>query len=193
MIAAYINTKNLWRALPFCHGCIVAPLPPQPTRWKCAQAVPNELQTIGDHLKARRIQSHLFQSDVAKQIGVHFASVQNWERNLGTPLPYQIPAIIRFLRYVPFKHDGSWKGKLRWLRFAAGWTQEDWGKAAGISPGTIGRWEEGRGLQGSPVIVAALETLSNRLAAMGLGGLVGSELALLQATDFRRQRKVDRA
>jgi len=48
----------------------------------------------------------LFQSDLARLIGVHKGSIQNWERNTGTPTPGQIPSIIRFLGYVPFEHDG---------------------------------------------------------------------------------------
>jgi len=183
--------------LPFCHGSIVAPLPPQPTRWMCRQVVPNELRTIGDHLKARRIQLHLFQMDVAKQIGVHKASVQNWERNVGTPLPSQIPAVIRFLGYVPFKHDGSLKGRLRWLRIAAGWTQEDWAKAASISAGTVGRWEDGRGINSSPIIWIAVKAFTQVFRSLGLTGLVAAELQVLQSVSqkeianglHRRDRK----
>jgi len=175
--------------LPFCHGSIVAPLPAQPKRWICTQTIPNELRTIGDHIKARRIQLHLFQTDVAKEIRVHFASLQNWERNIGTPLPSQFPAIIRFLGYVPFKHDGSLGGQVRWLRLCAGWTQDEWAARARISPGSIGRWEEGRGMQGSPVIVGAIKTLSKHFSAAGLKSLVVSELQSLESADFRRPRK----
>lgn len=121
---------------------------------------------------------------------MHTASLQNWERNIGTPLPGQMPEIIRFLGYVPFTHDGSLGSKLRWLRTSAGWTQDDWARAARISPGTIGRWEEGRGMHGSPVIVAAINTLSNHLLGAGLGSLAASELATVEATDFRRPRKL---
>jgi DNA-binding XRE family transcriptional regulator len=125
--------------------------------------------------------------DVAKQIGVHIASLQNWERNMGTPFPRQMPAIIRFMGYVPFKHDDSLGGKLRWLRIASGWTEEDWGKVAKISPGTIGRWEEGRGIQGSPVIRKSLNLLVKRLVATGVKNLVSAELHTFEDTDFRRQ------
>lgn len=118
------------------------------------------------------------------------ASLQNWERNLVTPLPRQIPAIIRFLGYVPFKHDDSLGGKLRWLRIASGWTQEDWGKVAKISPGTIGRWEEGRGMRGSPVIRSALRKLEGQLAASGLDSLTVPEVRTLQTADFRRPTKL---
>lgn len=184
-----IKTPIRWRALPFCHGSIVAPLPAQPTRWICTQTLPNELRTIGDHIKARRIQLHSFQNEVAQQIGVHTASLQNWERNIGTPLPRQIPAIIRFLGYVPLDHDDSLGGKLRWLRIASGWTQEEWGKVAKISPGTIGRWEEGRGMMGSPVIRKALNLLVKHLFETGLTRLVSAELRVFQEADFRRPPK----
>jgi len=154
------------------------------------QAVANEPQTIGDHIKARRIQLRLFQTDVARQIGVHFASIQNWERNISVPLPSQIPAISRFLGYVPFKHDGSLGDKLRWLRIVAGWTQDDWAKVARISSGTIGRWEDGRGMHGSPVITEAINCLAKHLALGGLDPFVASELGSLRTTDFRRPRRL---
>jgi transcriptional regulator with XRE-family HTH domain len=130
--------------LPFCHGCIVAPLPAQPARWICTQTPPNELRTIGDHIKARRIELRSFQTDVAKQIGVHAASVQNWERNIGTPLPGQIPAVIRFLGYVPFEHDGSLSGRIRWLRTCAGWIQDELAAATRCGVSSIARLESGK-------------------------------------------------
>lgn len=80
-------------------------------------------------------------------------------------------------------------GKIRWLRTAAGWTQDDWAAAAKINPGSIGRWEDGRGMLGSPVIQEALKCLSQRLDTTGLANLVVSELRAVQAVDFRRPPK----
>jgi DNA-binding XRE family transcriptional regulator len=94
------------------------------------------------------------------------------------------------LGYVPFKHDGSIGDKLRWLRITGGWTQDDWGKAARVSPGTIGRWEMDRGTQDSPVIEAAIKTLSKHLEAAGLSSLAAPELVSVQTSDFRRPRNV---
>ena len=104
---------------------------------------PTELRTIGDHIKARRIQLRLFQTDVAKQIGVHFAFIQKWERNVGEPLPCQTSEVIRFLGYVPFEHDGSVSGRLRWLRTCAGWTQHELAFAAHCGVSSISRLESG--------------------------------------------------
>ena len=45
-----------------------------------AQVVPNEPKTLGERLKKRRLELHLFQKDVAKLIGTDTATIQNWER-----------------------------------------------------------------------------------------------------------------
>jgi DNA-binding XRE family transcriptional regulator len=41
----------------------------------------SEPKTIGDRLKRRRLELHLFQSDLAKLFGVDIMSIGNWERN----------------------------------------------------------------------------------------------------------------
>jgi hypothetical protein len=102
-------------------------------------------------------------------------------------MPSQIPAIIRFLGYVPFKHDGSLAGKLRWLRIVGGWTQENWAAAAKMNANTIGRWEDGRGIVGSPLIMIAIKSLSRHLSAVGLSDQVASELSA--ALNFGRSPK----
>jgi DNA-binding XRE family transcriptional regulator len=47
-------------------------------------------------MKAKRLALHLFQDDIAHLLSVDRVSVQNWERNAGTPSPSQTPAIIQF-------------------------------------------------------------------------------------------------
>jgi DNA-binding XRE family transcriptional regulator len=157
--------------LPFCHGCIVAPLPPQPKRWICRQSVPNELLTIGDHIKARRITLHLFQNDVAKQIGVHRASVQNWERNVGVPMPGQIPAVLRFLGYIPFPQPASRGGMLRDVRICCGWTQGEFAKAAGCGESTVARWENDQRPDGRK-FRSAIAALRHRLNGLKIADKV---------------------
>jgi DNA-binding XRE family transcriptional regulator len=115
---------------------------------------------------------------------VHIASVQNWERNLGTPLPCQIPAVIRFLGYVPFDHEGSPSSRLRWLRICAGWTQDELAVAARCGVSTIARLESGEYDQ---VMVAlrlkAEVVLRRRLASLGITGFL-EHGHLLQFTAF---------
>jgi transcriptional regulator with XRE-family HTH domain len=125
-------------------------------------------------MKARRIQLHSFQTDVAKRIGVHVASVQNWERNIGIPLPCQIPAVIRFLGYVPFDHDGSSSSRLRWLRICAGWRQDELAAAARCGVSTIARLESGKYDHDMTAHrLKAERALCMRLVGLGIDGFIG--------------------
>jgi len=80
--------------LPFCHF-EVRVAKPKPERY------PKELNTLGDIIRARRIDLGLFQSQVAEQIGVHELTVTNWERNATQPPVEYHLAIIRFIGYDP--------------------------------------------------------------------------------------------
>jgi len=47
--------------------------------------IPAKPQTVGDHIRKRRLSLKLFQKDVAEQIGVEKTSIANWERNRFYP------------------------------------------------------------------------------------------------------------
>ncbi|MHB1865659.1 MAG: helix-turn-helix domain-containing protein [Acidobacteriaceae bacterium] len=59
------------------------------------------MNTLGDHIRARRIDLGLFQSQVAELIGVHPLTITNWEGNATVPAIRYIPAILNFLGYDP--------------------------------------------------------------------------------------------
>jgi DNA-binding XRE family transcriptional regulator len=81
--------------LPFCHAELRA-TKPKPCQY------PKLLNTLGDHIRNRRLDLGLFQSKVAEQIGVDTTSIHNWEGNKSAPAIRHIPAILRFLGYNPF-------------------------------------------------------------------------------------------
>jgi DNA-binding XRE family transcriptional regulator len=93
--------RTLYHALPFCHLQIKALRCPYPRLWKCTQAASIEPKTLGEHIKKRRLEIHLIQSQLAKRLGVHRVSVQNWERNIYQPTTELMPQIIEFLGYDP--------------------------------------------------------------------------------------------
>jgi transcriptional regulator with XRE-family HTH domain len=65
------------------------------------ETYPNDLKTLGDHLRRCRIERNLFQREIAVALGVHPLTITNWELNTTTPPMAYIPAIIRFLGYEP--------------------------------------------------------------------------------------------
>ena len=64
---------------------------------------PTSLQTIGDHIKKRRLDLNLTHKQAAKLIGVQDDSICNWGYNYFTPKIHMLPKIIQFLGYVPFE------------------------------------------------------------------------------------------
>jgi DNA-binding XRE family transcriptional regulator len=64
-------------------------------------AYPKELKTIGDHIRKRRLDLELRQRDVAQLLGVHVATVTNWELGRGELALRHLPGLVAFLGYGP--------------------------------------------------------------------------------------------
>jgi DNA-binding transcriptional regulator YiaG len=62
---------------------------------------PKAPKTLGEHIKQRRLELHLFQAQLAKLLGVDRISVQNWERGIYEPNAQAISKVIDFLGYDP--------------------------------------------------------------------------------------------
>jgi DNA-binding XRE family transcriptional regulator len=56
-------------------------------------------QTLGEHVKQRRLELGLLQREVAAQIGVSKWTVINWETGRTQPRITQCLAIVRFLGF----------------------------------------------------------------------------------------------
>lgn len=130
--------------------------------------------TIGEHVRKRRIELRLEQVEVARQLGVHRGSVQNWERNRGVPTAKQMPAIIRLLRYVPFELEHGFGGRLAFLRKCVGLTQVELSVRAGCARDLIGRWERMCNPPRKTNLESVLRTLDVALETQGIDVLVGS-------------------
>jgi len=63
------------------------------------------LNTIGDHIKRRRLELGLLQREAAAQIGVTVDTILNWEHNRTGPKLQFTRKVIAFLGYNPF-HTG---------------------------------------------------------------------------------------
>ena len=97
---------------PHGHGCVALfssvkkqvnkPLP---------RLYPEKLETIGDHLRTKRLDLKLRQKDLVDSLQACHATIKNWEKNYTEPRPHHIPLICGFLNYCPLienpmKHFG---------------------------------------------------------------------------------------
>jgi transcriptional regulator with XRE-family HTH domain len=104
---------------------------------------PEKLETLGDHLRRRRLTLKLIQRQVAKEIGVDASSIHNWETNVSKPSLQFMPAIIRFLGYNPTPPGNGWSERLVQRRTALGLSQKESAKRMGVDQSTLARWERG--------------------------------------------------
>jgi len=123
-------------ALPFCHAELRAPKP-KPS------AYPRTINTLGDHIRVRRIDLKLLQKQVGDRIGVDGTTITNWERNATIPAVRYIPAIGQFLGYDPEPISNLLPERLAAARRALGLSQRKMAGMLGIDPGTLQGWETG--------------------------------------------------
>jgi transcriptional regulator with XRE-family HTH domain len=105
--------------------------------------IPAAPQTIGDHIRRRRLGLKMLQGEVAEQLGVDKASVFNWEANVGQPEIRFMPAIIRFLDYNPLPDAKSLAERLVRQRTTLGLSRDAAAMEIGVDAGTLARWERG--------------------------------------------------
>jgi DNA-binding XRE family transcriptional regulator len=77
-------------ALPFCHLVLTARKPKD-------SAYPKFLETLGDRLRAKRMDLGLYQKQVAKLLGVTEDTICYWEKGRVEPSRKQRPKIVKFL------------------------------------------------------------------------------------------------
>ena len=63
--------------------------------------IPTQLNTVGDHIRWKRLGLKMLRKQVAEEIGVDKTSVVNWEANASIPSIEYMPAVIAFLGYNP--------------------------------------------------------------------------------------------
>jgi DNA-binding transcriptional regulator YiaG len=102
-----------------------------------------EPQTIGDHIRRRRLAKKMLQQDVAKLKGVDKKCVVNWETNRSTPQVRYMAAIIDFLEYNPLPPANGIGGELVRQRTTLGVSQRQSAASMEVDPASLARWERG--------------------------------------------------
>ena len=105
---------------------------------------PKELISIGDHIKKRRLDLGLTQSEVAYIIGTKsIDAVRNWELGKGEPQIHQIPEVIKFLGYIPIPVCFDTLGdKVKAFRILRGLSHRTMGQLLKVNGCTIGSWQQ---------------------------------------------------
>ena len=98
-------------------------------------------QTLGDHLRLRRIGLRLTQTETARQFGVSRYGYVWWERNFRNPDPAHAKAIIAFLGYDPRPRPTAFAEFLRWARYRLGCEQAAFASELEVPLSTLRAWE----------------------------------------------------
>jgi DNA-binding transcriptional regulator YiaG len=130
-------------ALPFCHLSRTSRRARHSVYWRLVNGYPDRPKTVGQHLRKRRLDLGLMQSQVARTLGVHTETLKNWERGVNVPAGRVIPEIIRFLGHDPFPEPESLAERIVQYRRTNGLTQAGFARVLGINPDTLGGWERG--------------------------------------------------
>ncbi len=82
---------------------ITAKIPANYVYARTEHAYPTNPQTIGEHIRKRRMDLKLEQKEVARRVGRSKTLVFQWEHNKAMPGRGAWPAIVAFLGYDPFQ------------------------------------------------------------------------------------------
>lgn len=103
-------------------------------------------QTVGDHIRKRRLGLKLLQRDVAGQLCVDKTSVFNWEANTSKPETRYMPAIIRFVGYNTLPMANNLAEQLVRQRISLGFRRRSRPSGLAVTPA---RWRSGSGAKGN--------------------------------------------
>jgi transcriptional regulator with XRE-family HTH domain len=103
-----------------------------------------EPQTLGEHVRKRRLVLRLTQKQVAAQLGVVPWTILNWEKGHTQPPIASLPAVARFLDYDPFREPKTLPEHLLAKRRVMGWSIEEAAEVTGVDPGSWSKWERGQ-------------------------------------------------
>lgn len=105
---------------------------------------PNGPKTLGEHVKAKRLEAGLHQAELAARLGVDEFTVLNWENGHTMPRVSYYGRVVAFLGYDPIGEGETLPGRMKVFRRREGVDQEEAGKRIGVDEGTWRSWETGR-------------------------------------------------
>lgn len=152
-------------ALPFCDRHVRIPRAKYLPSHNRGIRVPIEPTTIGGHLRRRRLQLKLLQSEAARRLEVSTVTLSRWERDRVCPTWPLQPRVVEYLGYNPFTNPelGMLKSNeppfvaflapnepdgigvtLRKRRLELRKNQKEFAEELGVDARTLRDWELGR-------------------------------------------------
>ncbi len=104
-----------------------------------------EPQTLGEHIRKRRVEAGLSQNALGRRLGVTGVALLQWEKDRTTPEARFYPALVAFLGYDPLPPAVTLSEKIKRHRLRLGLTQKQAARYIGISEETFAAWEKGVG------------------------------------------------
>ncbi len=123
-------------SFPFMNVLISAPKP-------ALEGYPEHLETVGNHIRKKRMDDRLYQREAGELIGVSGAVVELWETRDYEPDPRSWPGVIAFLGYDPYPKPSTPAEKIKAARRLLGLTQKELAERLTADAGAILRWEAG--------------------------------------------------
>jgi DNA-binding transcriptional regulator YiaG len=126
------------------------------------QGYPADPKTIGEHIRKRRMDVGLYQTDVARLLKVTEDCVCYWENGRSHPHLKYYPAIIAFLGYYPFDHETeTFGGKIRRYKYEHGLNNKRVAKLLGADEGTVANWERNKRVPAKKRMKYVLSVITN--------------------------------
>lgn len=91
--------------LPFSNLIVSVPRAKYLPRHSRGIPIPRQPETIGGHLRKRRLELGFFQSEAAHKLGVSTVTLSRWECDKVHPTWAQQPSVTAFLGYDPFTNS----------------------------------------------------------------------------------------
>jgi len=105
---------------------------------------PESPQTIGQHLKKRRLDLRLTQSQAARIFGITYNTLSHWEIGQTEPEVCMLPAITQFLGYSPYPAPTNFSEKIAALRMRLGLGKQRLADLLEADVKSVRNWESGR-------------------------------------------------
>ena len=99
-------------------------------------------QTLGEHLRNRRLVLDLRQEDVARQLGSLREVYGRWERDERAPVVSEWPGLLSFLGCYPAREETAADLVLK-ARRCQGMDQKGLARTVGVIHQRLRRWEHG--------------------------------------------------